>query len=216
MGLQFPVDAITVRPAEISDTAWGADLLFSAGKGLFSYVFASTPEKAQETLQQAFAAPNHAFSYEYAQVVEVHDRAAGLILGYPGDLKRKLEENVQGIMAHLLPISRVPRILVNLADLSRIKQEVDLDDYFVLSLCITPEFRNRGLGSALLQDTELEAQDLGCQRICTDVTYHNLQARKLFERLGYTVTCSKTSHRFEAMTDAGGLHRLEKNLENRS
>ncbi|MBD2327362.1 GNAT family N-acetyltransferase [Alkalinema sp. FACHB-956] len=216
MGLQFPVEAITVRPAEAKDAAWGADLLFSAGKGLFSYVFASTPEKAKETLYQAFTEPNHAFSYEYTQIVEVNDRAAGLILGYPGDLKRKLEENVQGIMAHLLPISRVPRILVNLADLSRIKQEVDLNDYFVLSLCIAPEFRNHGLGSALLQDTELEAQDLGCQHICTDVTYHNLRARKLFERLGYTITCSKTSHRFEAMTDAGGLHRLEKNLEKRS
>lgn len=212
MGLKFPVETITIRAAEKSDTTWSADLMFAAGPGLFSYVFASTPDKARDILRQAFATPRHAFSYEYAQIIEVRQQPAGLIVGYPGDLKRKAEESLQSVMAQYLPLSRVPRILVNLADISRIKQAVNPTDYFILSLCIAPEFRNHGLGSALIQDTEFEARSLGCHTICLDVAFSNTRARSLFHRLGYRTTCSKTSHRFQSMTDAGGLHRLEKSL----
>jgi ribosomal protein S18 acetylase RimI-like enzyme len=220
MGLQFPVEQITIRPALETDADWGASLLFESGPGLFSYLFALTPDKAKDVLHQAFAAPNHAFSYEYAQILEVavapgavgDPRPVGLVLGYPGSIKRRAEENVHGIMAHILPLTRVPRILVNLADLSRIKQDVLPQDYYILSLCIDPEFRNQGLGTALLQDTEILATEQGCPTLCMDVAYTNVGALGLLGRLGYGITCSKTSHRFEQMTDAGGLHRLEKRL----
>jgi ribosomal protein S18 acetylase RimI-like enzyme len=212
MGLQFPVEQITIRPALETDADWGASLLFESGPGLFSYLFALTPDKAKDVLHQAFAAPNHAFSYEYAQILEVAARPLGLILGYPGSTKRRAEENVHGIMAHILPLTRVPRILVNLADLSRIKQDVLPQDYYVLSLCIDPEFRNQGLGTALLQDTEILATEQSCQTLCMDVAYTNVGALNWLGRSGYGITCSKTSHRFEQMTDAGGLHRLEKRL----
>jgi ribosomal protein S18 acetylase RimI-like enzyme len=212
MGLQIPVEQITIRPALETDVDWGGNLLFESGPGLFSYLFALTPDKAKDVLREAFAAPNHAFSYEYAQILEVSDRPVGLVLGYPGSVKRRAEENVHGIMAHILPLTRVPRILVNLADLSRIKQDVSAQNYYVLSLCIDPAFRNQGLGTALLQDTEILATELGCPTLCMDLAYTNVGALSLLGRLGYGITCSKTSHRFEQMTDAGGLHRLEKRL----
>lgn len=212
MTLQFPLDRISIRPAELSDVDWGAALIFSSGPALFSYVFAAKPDEAQEILRQAFEAPGHAFSYEYAQILEVDHQPVGLIMGYPGDVKRKAEEKVQSVMAKIMPLKRVPRILVNLADLTRIKQTVDLNQYFVMSLCILPEFRDRGLGTALLQDTELYAQELGCISIALDLAYTNIRAQELLIRLGYQITCSKTSDRFKGMTDAGGLHRLEKRL----
>lgn len=212
MGLQFPVEQITIRPALETDVDWGGNLLFESGPGLFSYLFALTPDKAKDVLREAFAAPNHAFSYEYAQILEVADRPVGLMVGYPGRTKRRAEENVHGIMAHILPLTRVPRILVNLADLSRIKQDVLPQDYYVLSLCIDPEFRSQGLGTALLQDTEILATEQGCPALCLDMAYSNERALGWLSRLGYDITCSKTSHRFEQMTDAGGLHRLEKRL----
>lgn len=212
MTLQFSTDRLTIRPAEERDVIWGADLMFSAGSGLFSYVFASTPEKSLDILRQAFGEPSHAFSYEFAQIVEVDDRLAGIVLGYPADVKRHAEENIQGIMAKILPLHRVPRILVNLADLSRIKQEVKADTYFILSLCIAPEYRDRGLGTALLHDTELAAKESGCTGMALDIAYTNTDAQRFFDRQGYEISCSKTSQRFGSMTTAGGLHRMEKPL----
>jgi ribosomal protein S18 acetylase RimI-like enzyme len=212
MELQVPVERLTLRPAHADDSDWAADLLFAAGPSLFSYAFALKPESAQQALRQAFPYPGHAFSYEYTQVLEVDDQPAGLILAYAGQQKRQAEQQVRPVMAQILPLARVPRILANLADLGRIKQEVAAEHYYVVSLGILPQWRNRGLGTALLRDAELSAQDLGAQAICLDVAYTNTQAQRLFIRLGYHTTCSKTSNRFEQMTDAGGLHRMEKGL----
>jgi ribosomal protein S18 acetylase RimI-like enzyme len=213
INLQLSPDRLSIRAASETDDHWAADLIFSAGPGLFSYVFATKPEGAKGILREAFSAPGHAFSYEYTHVLEVDDRPAGLLLGYPGHTKRKAEEHIQGLMAHIIPLSRVPRILVNLADLSRIKQDVENDSFYILSVCMVPEFQGQGLGSALLRDTEFLARQLGCDRLCLDVTYSNPRAKALFSRMGYELLCSKTSHRFEQMTDSGGLHRMEKVLK---
>ncbi len=212
MTLQFPVESLAIRAAAPSDVGWAAPLVFATGPGLFSYVFATRPEEALTIFRQAFAMPNHAFSYEHTQILEVADRPAGLILGYPGSIKRKAEEQVQGAMAQIIPLQRVPKIFINLADLSRIKQDVTADDYYILSLCVDPEFVGKGLGMALLRDVEEQARDFDCQSICLDVAYTNLAAQRWLSRLGYRITCSKTSHRFENMTDAGGLHRMEHRL----
>ena len=217
--LNFPMPAplllenITLRPAIATDVEWGAPLLFAAGPALFSYVFASPPEIAAGILQRAFAYPNHAFSYEYTQVVEVADQPAGLMIGYTGKVKRQVDDRIHRVMARILPLTKLPQILVNVADLTRIKQDVAFDAYYILSLSIAPDFRQRGLGTALLGEIEMQAQEEGCRSICLDVTYKNTAARALFERLGYQITCSKTSDRFQQMTRAGGLHRMEKILQ---
>jgi ribosomal protein S18 acetylase RimI-like enzyme len=212
MSLQFPVESLTIRPAELADSDWAADLVFSTGPGLFSYVFALKPVEAKDVFRRAFAVGNHALSHEHVQILEVDDRPVGVAMGYSGRVKRQAESQMQGVMSHLLPLSNVPRVLVNYADLSRIKQDVADEDYYLLSLALLPEFQRKGLGKVLLGEIQFQAQDQGCKTLCADVTYSNDRACRWLERLGYQKTCSKTSHRFEHMTDAKGLHRLERAL----
>ncbi|MBE9028372.1 GNAT family N-acetyltransferase [filamentous cyanobacterium LEGE 11480] len=212
MSLQFPVERLSIREAESTDVDWATELIFAAGPGLFSYIFALKPEKAKAALHQAFVVPSHALSYEYTQIIEVDEQPAGLVLGYPGSVKKQAEARMQAVMANILPLKRVPRILVNLADMTRIKQDVAADSYYILSLSITPELRHKGLGTALLNDTEALAQEQNCRNVSLDVTYNNLQGKRWLSQLGYHISCSKTSHRFEQMTDAGGLHRMERSL----
>lgn len=211
MRSQLP-QQFTLRQAIANDVTWAAPLLFSSGPALFSYIFASPPDQAQEILSQAFSQPDHAFSYEYTQVVEVEGQPAGLMVGYSGALKRQVDEKVHFVMARILPLMKLPKILVNVADLSRIKQDVRMQDYYVLSLGILPEFRNQGLGKQLLKQAELQASETSCRSICLDVTFNNHAAQVLLKGRGYTVVCSKTTDRFERMTRAGGLHRMAKTL----
>jgi ribosomal protein S18 acetylase RimI-like enzyme len=212
MSLQFPTDSLSIREATVGDVDWATDLIFAAGPGVFSYIFALKPEEAQDVLRQAFVVPDHAFSYEHTQVIEVDQQPVGLMLGYPSAVKRHAEARVQPVMAHILPLQRVPRILVHLADMSRIKQDVAADAFHVLSLSILPDWRNKGLGKALLQDTEALAQELNCRSVSFDVTYNNLHGKRWLTHQNYQITCSKTSDRFERLTDAGGLHRMERSL----
>lgn len=212
MNLPFSIDNLSMREAMASDADWATELIFAAGPGLFSYIFALKPDAAREILRQAFVVPNHALSYEYTQIIEVNEQPAGLMLGYSGQVKRKAEARMQPVMANLLPLKRVPRILVNLADMSRIKQDVAPDAYYLLSLSILPQWRQQGLGTALLKDAEALAQEQDCQSIVMDVTYNNAHGKRWLHHRGYAVTCSKTSHRFEQMTNAGGLHRMERSF----
>jgi ribosomal protein S18 acetylase RimI-like enzyme len=212
MGYRFSTQNVTLRPAIAADAPWASPLLFSAGPALFSYLFASPPEQAEEILQQAFVQPQHAFSYDHMQVAEVEGTAAGIFIGYPGRLKKQADEKVHFVMARLMPLRKLPKILVNVADFSRIKQEIGPDDYYVLGLSVVPELRGQGVGTYLLAQAEQQARASHCQTICGDVTYTNDRARRLLESRGYEITCSKTSDRFNQMTRAGGLHRMVKVL----
>lgn len=212
MPTQVFVQDLTLRPATTADVNWGASILFASGPALFSYVFASPPDESREILRQAFAYPQHTFSYEHAQVVELAGQPVGIMLGYSGKVKKQAEEKVHGVMARLLPLRKLPRILVNLADLNRIKQDVALRDYFILSLSVLPEFRDRGIGTYLLSQVEVQASKAACRAMCLDVVATNTRARKLFEQQGYQVVCSKTSDRFNQMTRSGGLCRMVKPL----
>ena len=214
MLLQPSTQDITLRPAIAEDIAWAAPLFFSAGPAVFSYIFASPFEESKAIFCQAFAYPQHALSYEHAQVIEVLNQPAGVMISYPGSLKRQADEKVHQVMARILPLRKLPKILVNLADLTRIKQDVSAQDYYILGLSIVPEFRNQGLGTYLLAQAEKQAYAHNCQTLLLDVTYANTLAKALFENLGYRVTCSKSTQRFEQLTRSGGLHRMVKALEN--
>lgn len=203
---------LTLRQAWAEESEWAAQLLFEAGPALFSYILASPADQAQAILQQAFEFPHHAFSYEHTQVVEIGGTAGGLMIGYPGDLKRQADEKVHFVMARLMPLRKLPKILVNVADLSRIKQDVAPDDYYILGISVLPEFRRQGIGAYLLAEAEAEAIALNCQAICADVSYTNVAAQRLLEKQGYERLYSKTSDRFEQMTRSGGIHRMVKEL----
>ena len=203
---------LTLRRAIADDAEWAAALLFDAGPALFSYILASPPMQAQKLLQQAFTFPNHAFSYEHTQVAEMQGTPVGIMIGYSGDLKRQADEKVHFVMARLMPLQKLPKILVNVADLSRIKQDVKPSDYYILGISVLPAFRHQGIASYLLAEAEAEAEAQDCAAICVDVSYTNIPAQRLLEKRGYATVCSKTTDRFEQMTRSGGIHRMVKRL----
>jgi ribosomal protein S18 acetylase RimI-like enzyme len=207
---------LVVRPAIAADADWAVPLLFSAGPGLFSYLFACPIQEAQTVLHQAFAQPSHAFSYEHTQVVEFEGVPVATMIGYPSAIKKQADEKVHFVMARIIPLRKLPKILINVADFSRIKQEVLPHDYYALGLSVQAEVQGLGLGRYLLAQAEQRARYYHCQRICVDVAYVNTRAIHLFEQNGFQITCSKTSDRFQQMTSAGGIHRMVKRLSSSS
>lgn len=212
MVYELSMQNLSLRQAIVNDADWAAPLLFSTGPALFSYIFASPTDQAEEILYQAFILPEHAFSYEHALVAEVNQKPVGLMIGYSGELKRRVDEKVHFAMARLIPLRKLPKILVNVADFSRIKQDVTIEDYYILGIGVLPEFHNQGLESYFLKYAEKQAYLAHCQTVCTDVTYANADAKHLLEQHGYETVCSKTTHRFEQMTRSGGIHRMTKFL----
>jgi len=64
---------------------------------------------------------------------------------------------------------------------------VALDEVELLSIAVTPESRQRGLGARLLAVAEAEARAAGAARMFLEVAESNAAARALYARAGYSL-----------------------------
>jgi [ribosomal protein S18]-alanine N-acetyltransferase len=62
-----------------------------------------------------------------------------------------------------------------------------LDELHINNLAVMPEFRNAGVASALLSHVLAEGARLGAVRATLEVRRSNENARRLYERFGFTV-----------------------------
>lgn len=62
-----------------------------------------------------------------------------------------------------------------------------LDELHINNLAVTPEFRGRGAGTALLEHVLRHGRQLGARRATLEVRRSNEAARRLYERLGFVL-----------------------------
>lgn len=89
---------------------------------------------------------------------------------------------------------------------------------FLHALRVRPNFRNEGLGTRLIEEAEAVLRQAGCRRAAIAAAKSNPAARRLYERLGYTVM-AEDSGEWSYVDDEGRLrhvsepaHILEKEL----
>ncbi|MFX1508064.1 MAG: GNAT family N-acetyltransferase [Promethearchaeota archaeon] len=58
---------------------------------------------------------------------------------------------------------------------------------FLADIEIFPDYRNKGLGTLALKSLAKEVKELGFKAIVLHVFKHNVSAKRLYEKLGYTV-----------------------------
>ena len=76
--------------------------------------------------------------------------------------------------------------------LSQLSGGVDNDRFLLDGLCVAPQARSTGLGSALLQAICDEAQSRGYTAVRLEVIDSNWRAIALYKRLGFTVTATQS------------------------
>ena len=68
-----------------------------------------------------------------------------------------------------------------------VHHEPDMDYIYLDDLSVTKEYRNLGIGSALIREAEIYARKIGIRDIVFHVEKSNTSAFRLYERLGYKV-----------------------------
>lgn len=68
-----------------------------------------------------------------------------------------------------------------------VHHEPDMDFIYLDDLSVTKEYRNLGIGSALIREAEIYARKIGIRDIVFHVEKSNTSAFRLYERLGYKV-----------------------------
>lgn len=62
---------------------------------------------------------------------------------------------------------------------------------YIYAFRVRPEYRGEGLGTLLLETVEEDLNRRGFRRVCLNVGRDNLDARRLYERLGYSVVAAE-------------------------
>ena len=76
------------------------------------------------------------------------------------------------------------------------------DEIHINNVAVRPQFRGRGIGTALMRHVLAEAERLGARRATLEVRASNAEARRLYERLGFYVAATRRNYYTHPVEDA--------------
>jgi ribosomal-protein-alanine N-acetyltransferase len=76
------------------------------------------------------------------------------------------------------------------------------DEIHINNVAMRPDFRERGIGTALLRRVLADARQLGARRATLEVRASNERARRLYERLGFYVAGVRRNYYTNPVEDA--------------
>jgi ribosomal-protein-alanine N-acetyltransferase len=76
------------------------------------------------------------------------------------------------------------------------------DEIHINNVAVLPQFRGRGIGTALMQHVLAEAHRLGAIRATLEVRASNTLALRLYERLGFYVAATRRNYYSNPVEDA--------------
>lgn len=170
--------AMPFRPARIEDAALLAELVDYAGEGLPSYLWAKIAgpgERPEEIGRRRAEREEGSFSYRNATMIECDGHAAGTLIGYV------IPDQPEAISPEM------PAMFVPLQQLENLAPGT----WYVNVLAVLPRFRDRGLGTRLLQLANETGRRFGTRGMSVIVSDANTGARRLYERIGYRETARR-------------------------
>lgn len=177
---------ITIRRAEIKDVEYIAEGIFNAfllednaivlenriGEG-------SIPlrEKWMEILTGVCAQADTHYSYTNTFIAELDGEIAGMMIAVDGRNYRFQREKMYPQLKSLFDIA----FGMGWEDM---EDEAKLGEFYIDSLSVSQMYRNRGVGTALIEHAKLQAKALGIERVTLAVEPMN-SAKILYQRMGF-------------------------------
>lgn len=171
---------LVIAPAEKADAAGLAVLADIAGHGLPTWLWSRVREKegyhsVMEVGRERILSDDHALSYRRMVAAKVDGELAGMLLDYPlTDMNSDADIEESGpIIGPLLKLeNKVP------------------GSWYVNMLAVFRQFRGRGIGRRLLEESENRALAAGNSQlsiICED----DNPARRLYESFGFNAVATQ-------------------------
>lgn len=171
-----------IRDAQPSDASDFSRLVLLSGPSFLPALFG--PE-TEDLLAALFLDKRNLFSYEFTRVAVAEGKTAGMLLGCTGHQKNKVALHTGRLLLQRSG-NRWLSTLWNLIRAEMLLTSPRETDFYVTSIAVYPEFRGRGIATALLLDAEKRALGVECRRLVLDVETENLPALNLYRKLGFT------------------------------
>jgi ribosomal protein S18 acetylase RimI-like enzyme len=168
-----------IRPASPQDAKAITPLMLLAMDDIVArFLHSNDPRDAIVFMETLIAQENNQYSYENIHVVEHEDQIVGAMCIYDGALLHTLRE----------PVKAYVESKTN--GLFEPEDETEEGEYYIDCLAVLPEYQGKGIGKSLLRfaiETYVKSQGkvLG-------LLVEKLEARKLYEKVGFTFHCTKT------------------------
>ena len=203
----------TLRPAAPADAGAIGVLLREAGGPIADPVFGSgESEVTIRNMTRLARRGGGLFSWDITTVAEVDGRVVGICSALAGhEVRRRLRSTIWSVF-RVYGIIGMFRLSGRLSALRRGSPEVPEDDYQVVNVAVMPEFRNRGIGRALLESAHRTAAVAGAARCSLTVIIENSDAQRLYDSLGYRSVDDSVDDRLRRLTGVSGLRLMTREI----
>lgn len=168
-----------IRRATKDDSKSLASLIDLAGKGLPVHLWTQMKSKNQSALDfgaERAARDEGGFSYRYAWVAEQNREVAAMILGCKQPNPYSLED-----------LDENPEFMRPIVEL----EAEAPGSWYISALATFPQFRQQGMGGALLSMAESISEDEGCDQISLIVSSANSNAIRLYKSVNFRPLANK-------------------------
>ncbi len=184
--LRFVVEVISImsvviRNAQRTDASDFSNLVLLSGPSFLPAVFGP---KTADVLATLFRQNRNVFSYEFTRFAVVNGKNAGMLLGYAGHQKNRVTLHTGRLLVEYFR-TRFFSALPHLLKAEKVLTSPRKGDFYVSNVAVYPEFRSRGVATALLLDAEKRAIDAKANRLVLDVEAENSPALNLYRKLGF-------------------------------
>ena len=173
---------VVVRPARPADPA--AELLYLSAAPYYA-AFAGGERHARALIARLYPRGGHTASWEVCRVAEVDGAVAGVLAAFPADEGEELARRFVRMTLARTPPWRLPALLRHLHATAAIAPHPPRGVLYVDALATHPDFRRRGVATALLDEADRMAARAGLPAVALDTGIENRAARALYEHSGF-------------------------------
>lgn len=177
------------KKATPGDVDIAVPLIYSSGPAAFEYVFKVSEElDAQRFLRYAFVRKGSEFSYDNHDLVCLDEEKVGTISTYSGkDIGGFTRKAMQYILQYYGVLKGIG-VLYRGLKLEQIIAPPKGNTHYLAHVAVDPQYRGRGIGTAMMNDKIVEGVRMGRHTASLDVSIENPRAQALYENLGFEVS----------------------------
>jgi ribosomal protein S18 acetylase RimI-like enzyme len=194
-----------IRPATPADADAAVPLLLASSPALIEATFGAA---APAVVRRDFLRGKGIFGYSHQLVGVAPDgQVVATMTAYRGGTYRRLSLHTLRSAAVLGP-RRLVAVLRRMLAMADLFTPAGGDSLFLANLCVTPDHRDRGYGSTLLEHAREAALSRALPAVELDVSYGNDGARRLYERLGFVMIAERPAAAGSALDGFRRMRRL--------
>lgn len=167
-----------------------SELIYDTDVEMFNFFF-KNKEDAIKRIKKLVKVGNNSLGHERTCVAtEDNNQILGILIYSKGkEISRKQDYRV--FFKALNPWDALKFVLFDMID-GLILSDLDENDYYLASVAVNNQFRDKGIGTFILENAKKLAKEEGCRRVVLDVDLENQGALRLYERLGFKVFNKKS------------------------